>query len=228
MRTRWRCGGRRTARRLRGKSFLIATGSSLKIVDIPGLKETGFLDSDTVLESAHIPKSVVMLGAGPIALEFAHYYSALGSEVTIVQRGSQVLRDMDGDVAMAASDALCARGVRLYLGTTLTRVEKCEGGKRVIFQHEGGEQSGGGGGDRVRAGAGAEYRGAGAGGGGGEGGTGAAGDERAGSRRACRISSRRGTPLGRMRSSISRSSRRKWRCGMRTGWYRGEAREGIF
>jgi len=125
-----------TARRLRAKSFLIATGSSLKFVNVPGLKETGFLDSDTVLESAHIPKSVIMLGAGPIALEFAHYYSGLGSEVTIVQRGQQVLRDMDGDVAMAASDALCARGVKLYLGTTLTRVEKCAAGKRVIFQHE--------------------------------------------------------------------------------------------
>jgi pyruvate/2-oxoglutarate dehydrogenase complex dihydrolipoamide dehydrogenase (E3) component len=128
-------------RLLRARSFLVATGSSLKIVDIPGLPETGCLDSDTVLESAHIPKSVVVLGAGPIALEFAHYYSALGTEVTIVQRGNQVLRDMDGDVAMAASDALCARGVRLFLGTTLTRVEKCEAGKRVIFQHEGGERS---------------------------------------------------------------------------------------
>ena len=127
-------------RRLRAKSFLIATGSSLKIVDVPGLKETGFLDSDAVLESAHIPKSVIMLGAGPIALEFAHYYSALGSAVTIVQRGKQVLRDMDGDVATAISDALCARGVRLYLGTTLTRVEKCAAGKRVVFQHDGAEQ----------------------------------------------------------------------------------------
>ena len=128
-------------RRIRAKSFLIATGSSLKFVDIPGLMEAGFLDSDTVLENEHIPKSVIMLGAGPIALEFAHYYSALGSEVTIVQRGMQVLRDMDGDVAMAASDALCARGVRLFLGTTLTRVEKTATGKRVFFKHEGQERS---------------------------------------------------------------------------------------
>jgi len=128
-------------RQLRGKSFLVATGSSLKVVDVPGLKETGFLSSDTVLESTHIPASVIMLGAGPIALEFAHYYSALGSAVTIVQRGKQVLRDMDGDVAMAVSDALCARGVRLFLGSTLTRVEKSGNGKRVIFQHEGGERA---------------------------------------------------------------------------------------
>jgi pyruvate/2-oxoglutarate dehydrogenase complex dihydrolipoamide dehydrogenase (E3) component len=130
-----------SSRRLTAKSFLIATGSSLKFVDVPGLKETGFLDSDTVLETAHIPRSVIMLGAGPIALEFAHYHSGLGSQVTIVQRGMQVLRDMDGDVAMAASDALCARGVRLFLGTTLTRVEKCPACKRVVFQHEGAERS---------------------------------------------------------------------------------------
>jgi pyruvate/2-oxoglutarate dehydrogenase complex dihydrolipoamide dehydrogenase (E3) component len=142
-------------RRVRAKSFLIATGSALKFVDVPGLKETGFLDSDSVLESAHVPKSVILLGAGPIALEFAHYYNALGSEVTIVQRGLQVLRDMDGDVAMAASDALCARGVKLHLGTTLTRVERCAAGKRVVFQKEGQDERGGGG-DRVWAGAGAE------------------------------------------------------------------------
>ncbi|MGA3170204.1 MAG: FAD-dependent oxidoreductase [Chthoniobacteraceae bacterium] len=129
------------SRQLRAKSFLIATGSELKIVNVPGLKETGFLDSDTVLESAHIPKSVIMLGAGPIALEFAHYYSALGSEVTIVQRGKQVLRDMDGDVAMAASGALEARGVHVFLGTTLTRVERSGAVKRVIFQFEGEERS---------------------------------------------------------------------------------------
>lgn len=126
-------------RRLRGRSFLIATGSRVSLVDVPGLAETGCLDSDAVLDAGHIPRSVVMLGAGPIALEFAHYYAGLGSEVTIVQRGNQVLREMDGDVAMAASDALRARGVRLFLGTKLTRVEKCEGGKRVVFQHEGGE-----------------------------------------------------------------------------------------
>jgi pyruvate/2-oxoglutarate dehydrogenase complex dihydrolipoamide dehydrogenase (E3) component len=126
-------------RQLRGKTFLIATGSALKIVDVPGLRETGFLSSDTLLQSTHIPASVIVLGAGPLALEFAHYYSALGSEVTVVQRGDQVLRDMDGDVAMAVSDALCARGMRLFLGTTLTRVEKSGAGKRVIFGHQGGE-----------------------------------------------------------------------------------------
>ena len=132
--------GEKTSR-LRAKSFLIATGSSIKIVDIPGLKETGFLDSNGVLAAAHIPKSVIMLGAGPVALEFAHYYSALGSEVTILQRGLQVLRNTDGDVATAVSDALCSRGVNLFLGTTLTRVEKSAAGKRVFFQCEGAEHS---------------------------------------------------------------------------------------
>jgi pyruvate/2-oxoglutarate dehydrogenase complex dihydrolipoamide dehydrogenase (E3) component len=130
-----------TPRTLRATSFLIATGSALKYVDVPGLQETGYLDSDTVLESARIPASVIILGAGPIALEFAHYYNALGAAVTIIQRGTQVLRDMDGDVALAASDALCARGVELFLGTSLKRIEKTAAGKRVIFSHEMSERS---------------------------------------------------------------------------------------
>ena len=128
-------------RRLRARSFLIATGSSQKIVDLPGLKETGCMDSDAVLESAEIPESVIILGAGPVALEFAHFYEAMGSAVTIIQRGAQVLRDMDGDVAAAASDALSVRGVRLYLGTSLKRVERCAAGKRVVFEHEGAERN---------------------------------------------------------------------------------------
>jgi pyruvate/2-oxoglutarate dehydrogenase complex dihydrolipoamide dehydrogenase (E3) component len=127
--------------RITSRSFLIASGSAIKIVPIPGLQETGYLDSDHILDATHIPKSIVMLGAGPIALEFAHYYNALGTEVTIIQRGAQVLRDMDGDVAMAVSDALCSRGVKLFLGTTIVRAEKTATGKRILFMHEGAEHT---------------------------------------------------------------------------------------
>jgi pyruvate/2-oxoglutarate dehydrogenase complex dihydrolipoamide dehydrogenase (E3) component len=126
---------------LRAKSFLIGTGSRIKMVDLPGLAETGFLTSDLVLDSTHIPASLIVLGAGPIALEFAHYYNALGTKVTILQRGKQVLRDMDGDVAMCVADSLCKRGVELFLGTTLIRAERTEKGKRVHFEHEMKQQS---------------------------------------------------------------------------------------
>ena len=85
--------------RIIGKTFLIATGSVENKVNIPGLAETGFLDSDAVLDTTGIPSSVIVLGGGAIAVEFAHYYAAVGAQVTIVQRSEQVLKGMDPDVA---------------------------------------------------------------------------------------------------------------------------------
>ncbi len=127
-------------RRITGKTFLIATGSKLTHIDIEGCEQTGFLDSDAVLDSTHIPKSVIMLGGGATAVEFAHYYSGLGCDVTILQRSGQLLKEMDGDVALALSSAFTRRGMRLFFNTKLERIEKTASGKRVHFCHEGEEK----------------------------------------------------------------------------------------
>ena len=76
---------------IEGKTFLICTGSAIAPTNLEGLTETGFLDSDTALDSDHYPRSLVVLGGGAIALEFAHFYNALGLEVTVMQRSPQVL-----------------------------------------------------------------------------------------------------------------------------------------
>ena len=123
------------------RSFLIATGSTENRIALPGLAETGFLDSDAVLDSTVIPDSVIVLGGGAVAMEFSQYYAALGKEVTIIQRGGQVLRDADADVAASLTAAFRKRGVNVYLNTSLLRVERRGAEKRVWFQHEGGEKS---------------------------------------------------------------------------------------
>jgi len=120
-------------RQVRGKTFLVATGSRLDFIDIPGLRDIDLLDSDRVLEHEEIPASIVVLGAGAISLEFAHYYNALGSEVTVIQRSEQVLSDMDEDVAEALTEALRARGVTFYFGTSVQRLSQSESGKQVDF-----------------------------------------------------------------------------------------------
>jgi pyruvate/2-oxoglutarate dehydrogenase complex dihydrolipoamide dehydrogenase (E3) component len=104
------------------RTFLISTGSVINEIDLRGLAEAGFLTSDSVLESAHIPSSVVVLGGGAIALEFAHYYEALGSKVTILQRSPQVLKEADADVAGALVHAYRQRGMEIFCGTRLLEV----------------------------------------------------------------------------------------------------------
>jgi len=80
------------------RTALIATGSELNVVDAPGLAQTGYLDSDIALDSDRIPPSIIILGGGAIALEFAHFYNALGTKVTALQRNAQFVKDADTDV----------------------------------------------------------------------------------------------------------------------------------
>ena len=126
---------------VRARTFLIATGSRIRPVTLPGLAETGFLDSDAVLESGSIPGSVIVLGGGATAVEFAHYYEGLGTRVTILQRSGQLLRGMDADVALALQEGFARRGVRIVCGTRLLRAERADGLKRVRFEKDGAEQS---------------------------------------------------------------------------------------
>src|SRR5260370_36912447 len=86
---------------IRFRSGLIATGSELNLFEVPGLAQTPFLHSDLALDSDVVRPSVVILGGGAIALEFASFYSALGSKVTMIQRSSQFLKEADADVAGA-------------------------------------------------------------------------------------------------------------------------------
>ena len=128
-------------RRLAARAFLIATGSAIKRVAVPGLKETGLVTSDDVLDSDRVPESIIVLGGGAIALELASFYAGVGSQVTVIQRGEQVLREMDGDVAEAVTEALEQRGVKIFRGTELLGAKRVDDRKRVEFIHEGQERS---------------------------------------------------------------------------------------
>jgi pyruvate/2-oxoglutarate dehydrogenase complex dihydrolipoamide dehydrogenase (E3) component len=125
---------------IRFRSGLIATGSELNLFEVPGLAQTPFLHSDLALDSDLVPSSVVILGGGAIALEFASFYSALGSQVTMIQRSPQFLKEADVDVAGALTEALRKQGVQMICDTKLLRVAIEKGEKAVYFLHDGVEQ----------------------------------------------------------------------------------------
>jgi len=122
-------------------SFLITTGSEISTPDIPGLAAAGCLTSDDVLDLASIPESIIVLGAGAVALELAHYLEALGSRVIIVQRSAQLLKGVDKDVAKVVENTFRKRGMEIFTETKLLRVERKEVTRRVIFEHEGSEKA---------------------------------------------------------------------------------------
>ena len=124
-------------RRIEGRAFLIATGSAVHRIEFPGLKETGYLTSDEVLDADEIPGSIIVLGGGAIALELASFYAGVGSRVTVIQRSPQVLKEMDADVADAVTTALEHRGIEIYRDTELLRAVRDGDRKRIEFNHAG-------------------------------------------------------------------------------------------
>jgi pyruvate/2-oxoglutarate dehydrogenase complex dihydrolipoamide dehydrogenase (E3) component len=130
-----------SAERLKGSCILIATGSRVAQISLPGLQEIGAMDSDALMDSKEVPKTIVIMGGGAVALEAAHYLSAFGCSVTIIQRSAHVLTRLDPDLADFVADALAERGVNIVCDTKLLRVARVGAHKCVYFEHEAKEKS---------------------------------------------------------------------------------------
>ncbi|MFD7158452.1 mycothione reductase [Kribbella sp. NPDC059898] len=82
-----------------GERFVIATGSRPIVPPIPGLEETGYHTSNTIMRLDELPRRIAIIGSGFVAAEFAHVFGAFGVEVTIVARSAELLRSEDAEVA---------------------------------------------------------------------------------------------------------------------------------
>ncbi len=85
--------------RITGETVVIAAGTRPSIPSIPGLEEVSYLTSDQIMRLPEQPRRLLILGGGFIAAEMAHFFGAMGTEVTIVHRRDVLLRAEDADVA---------------------------------------------------------------------------------------------------------------------------------
>jgi len=122
-------------RRLTAERFLLAAGARPFIPDIPGLDGSGFHTSDTIMRIDTLPRRLVVLGGGYIAIELGHVFDGLGSEVSIVNRGPRLLRSEDDDVSVCVTD-LAAERFNLHLGARVDRVERANDEVTVVY-HQG-------------------------------------------------------------------------------------------
>ncbi len=122
---------------INAEKFLISTGSIINVPEIPGLRETGFITSDDVLEMERLPAEIITLGGGPVACELAQYLYRMGSRVTIVQRSNTLLSHEDADLGEALGKALVADGIEVMTGAVVTSVARKGTKKRVIARRGG-------------------------------------------------------------------------------------------
>jgi len=119
---------------------LVATGSSPFIPAVPGLDAVDYLTSQTAMELRDLPRSLIFLGGGYIALELGQMFSRLGTNVTILQRSEHVLSSESADVAKALSVHLREEGIQIVSGTTLESIGRSDDGAWVEFTSGGSMQ----------------------------------------------------------------------------------------
>jgi len=111
---------------VRADYVLIATGATPSFGDpIPGLEHV--ISSNEAFHLSHFPRRVVIQGGGYIAVEFAGIFAGLGSHVTLVYRGENILRGFDDEVRHHVRTEMEARGIRVLTGCKVVGVEDASG-----------------------------------------------------------------------------------------------------
>lgn len=121
---------------LRSKRIVLATGARPAVPPIPGLEEAGYLTHEGAFDEESLPASIVILGAGPIGLEFAQIYRRLGAQVTVIERLEEALPLDDAEAASLVRRVLEVEGVRFALRTTASAIE-AEGTTRRVLTSDG-------------------------------------------------------------------------------------------
>jgi len=123
--------------RLRGRRFLIATGSKVSVPPVPGLAETPFWTSDEVLNLDFVPESVIVLGGGIVACEMAQFLRRIGSRVVLIQRSKNILRDHSEAASEVIQQAFRDDGIDLHTDTQIHSVKSGPHGVTVTFTSDG-------------------------------------------------------------------------------------------
>lgn len=108
------------------KNIVLAMGSSVIRLDIPGLKggpDDGIWTSDEAVNAPFPPKRMLILGGGAVGVEFAYVFNGMGSEVTVVEMMPSLIPLMDADLGAELSKGLSRQGIKIMVGANL---EKCE------------------------------------------------------------------------------------------------------
>ncbi len=117
--------------RLRGKKVFIASGSRPFIPPIKGLDSVDYLTNEEVLELTERPQSMVIIGGGYIAVEFGHFFAAMGTEITILEMMDRLVQSEEPEISALLERELGKR-MAIHTRTTAEEVRRADGGAIVV------------------------------------------------------------------------------------------------
>ncbi len=108
---------------IRGDKIFIVAGARPSIPPIKGLDQVDYLTNETLLEMTELPKSIVIIGGGYIAAEYSHFLAAMGSKVTMLQRGPRLVPQNEPEISLTLQNALSKR-MSIYTNTAAIEVKR--------------------------------------------------------------------------------------------------------
>jgi pyruvate/2-oxoglutarate dehydrogenase complex dihydrolipoamide dehydrogenase (E3) component len=119
------------------KHFVIATGSSVAPSPLTQFDEDGFITSDDAVALKKLPKSLIILGGGAIACEFAQFFARFGVKVALIQRSGHVLKEFDVDAGIEIERVFQREGIQVFTNTKLLDAKRKGKLKTVSFEQNG-------------------------------------------------------------------------------------------
>jgi pyruvate/2-oxoglutarate dehydrogenase complex dihydrolipoamide dehydrogenase (E3) component len=119
---------------LRSDKIFINTGTSPRILPIPGLEEVEYLTNRNIMDLTEVPEHLLVLGGNYLGLEFGQMFRRFGSRVTVVELMDQIVPREDEDVSQTLREALEAEGMVFHLGARTTSVARRDGGVEITLE----------------------------------------------------------------------------------------------
>ncbi len=126
---------------LSAKTWVIATGSSPSIPAINDLDRIPYLTNRELFSLETLPESLIVIGGGAIGIEMAQAFCRLGSRVTVIQRGRQILSKQDPDISADITNCLASEGVTFHLDASIVAARDLGNEREIVVKKESGTLS---------------------------------------------------------------------------------------
>ena len=123
--------------KITAKHFVIATGSRIAPSPLPQLNEVGFITSDEAVALKKLPESLIILGGGAIACEFAQFFARFGVKIALIQRSEHILKEFDADAGIEIEKVFRREGIQIFTGTKLLDAKRKGKLKSISFEQNG-------------------------------------------------------------------------------------------
>lgn len=116
---------------------VVCTGARAAKLPIDGFDDVGYLTNETLFSLTELPRSLIVIGGGPIGSEMGQAFRRFGAEVHVIDMADRIMPRAEPEASAIVQAQFEKDGIHLHLNAKIVRAEKIEGGKRVVIQQDG-------------------------------------------------------------------------------------------